>query len=107
MGEITIYLVSDDELRMVESGGPASTFLNLAIFFLSVGASFVASLLLSEPKSMKRFVVVIVLAVGTLIAGLVLLTLWRKSSRLVTDTVDRIRARNIPTPKENIIERVE
>jgi hypothetical protein len=78
MGEITIYLVSEDELRLIEQGEPSSTYLNLAILFLSVGASFLASLLLSEPKSIKRFIVVIVITVGCLIAGFVLLILWRR-----------------------------
>src|ERR1019366_6584439 len=66
IGELTVYLVSDDELRMIESGGPSSTYLNLAIFFLSVGASFAASLLLSTPSSIHRFIVVTGLTIGSL-----------------------------------------
>jgi hypothetical protein len=103
MGEITIYLVSEDELRMLETGGPSSTYLNLAIFFLSVGASFLASLLLSEPKSIKRFIVVVALTVGSLIAGFVLLLVWRRSSKDATNTIQGIRARRV-SPAENIIE---
>ena len=103
MGEITIYLVSEDELRMIEAGGPSSTYLNLAIFFLSVGASFLASLLLSEPKSIKRFIVVVALTVGSLIAGFVLLLVWRRSSKDATNTIQGIRARRV-SPAENIIE---
>lgn len=104
MGEITIYLVSDDELRMLERGGPASTYLNLAIFFLSMGASFLASLLLSQPKSIGRFIIVIALTVGCSIAGVVLGVVWRRSSRDAADTVQRIRARSVPSVSGNIIE---
>ena len=104
MGEITIYLVSEDELRLIERGGPSSTYLNLAILFLSIGASFLASLLLSEPKSIKRFIVVIVVTVGCLIAGFVLLILWRRSARDKADTIRRIRARRIPSSEGNVVE---
>lgn len=57
--EITIYFVSDDELRVLERGGTSSTVLNLAIFFMSVGASFLASLLLSPPPSIRTFTVMV------------------------------------------------
>jgi hypothetical protein len=104
MGEITIYLVSEDELRLIEQGEPSSTYLNLAILFLSVGASFLASLLLSEPKSIKRFIVVIVITVGCLIAGFVLLILWRRFARNKADTIKRIRARRISPSSGNVVE---
>ena len=103
MGEITIYLVSDDELRLLERGGVSSTFLNLAIFFMSIAASFFASLLLSPPPSIKKFLVMVVLTVSTAIAGLVLIVLWRRSSRDVLDTVRRIRARRVP-PGGEVVE---
>jgi len=100
MGEITIYLVSDDELRLLERGGISSTFLNLAIFFMSIAASFFASLLLSPPPSLRTFVVMVVLTISTAIAGLVLIFLWRRSSGDVTDTIRRIRARRVPSGGE-------
>jgi hypothetical protein len=100
MGEITIFLVSDDELRLLERGGTSSTFLNLAIFFTSTAASFFASLLLSPPPSVRTFVVMVVLTTSTAIAGVVLIFLWRRSSRDVTDTIRRIRARRLPSGGE-------
>jgi hypothetical protein len=103
IGEITIYFVSEDELRVLERGGTSSIFLNLAIFFMSVGASFFASLLLSPPPSIRTFVVMVVLTVFTAIAGFVLIFLWWRSSGDATDTIKRIRARRIP-PGGKIIE---
>jgi hypothetical protein len=100
IGQLTVYFVSEDELRMIESGGPSSVYLNLAIFFLSVGASFLISLLLSEPKSIYRFTVSVVLTVGTAIAGFVLLVLWLRSSKSASNVIKQIRARGIPTSEE-------
>ena len=94
IGQLTIYLVSEEELRMIESGGPSATYLNLAIGFLSVGSGIGASLLLSgTPASIYRFVVVIVAAIGSLIAGFVLLVLWLRSSKDASNTIKRIRSR--------------
>ena len=78
---------------MIESGGPSSTYLNLAIGFLSVGAGIGASLLLSDPKSIHRFIVVVVLTIGCLIAGFILLVLWLRSSKEASNVIARIRAR--------------
>lgn len=104
LGQLKVYLVSEDELRLIEGGGPTSTYLNLAIAFLSIGASLVASLLLSEPKSIYRFVVVVVIIVGTLIAGVILLLLWRRSAKDATNAIQRIRARGIPSSTGTVIE---
>lgn len=95
MGEIVIYLVSEDELLIFERGEPTSTLLNLAIFLLSVGLSFFASLLLSEPKSNRVFVVMVVITVVTLVAGIVLAILWNGSRRTLPETIARIRARKV------------
>ena len=104
IGELTVYLVSDDELRMIESGGPSSTYLNLAIFFLSVGASFAASLLLSTPSSIHRFIVVTGLTIGSLIAGSILLALWFRSRLDASNVISRIRGRAIAPPVGTIID---
>jgi hypothetical protein len=100
IGQLTVYFVSDDELRMIESGGPSSVYLNLAIAFLSVAASFFVSLLLSEPKSIYRFTVIVVLTVGSAIAGIVLLVLWLRSSKSASNVIKQIRARGIATSQE-------
>ncbi|MGA9059488.1 MAG: hypothetical protein WB763_23605 [Terriglobia bacterium] len=103
IGQLTVYFVSEDELRMIESGGPSSTYLNLAIFFLSVGASFLVSLLLSEPKSIYKFTVIVVLTIGTAIAGFVLLVLWLRSSKDASNAIRQIRARGISASQETTI----
>jgi hypothetical protein len=104
IGEITIYFVSDDELSLLEKGGISSTFLNLAILFLSVAATFFTALLLSPPPptSGRTFIVMVVLTTSTAIAGLVLILLWRRSCKDVTDTIKRIRGRKIASGGEII-----
>jgi hypothetical protein len=93
MGELLVYAVSEEELRLLESGGPASTFLNLAIFFSSVGATFLVSLLVEDVKSVRTFIVLTILTVVALIAGFVMFVLWRKWSGDAKSTIQRIRDR--------------
>jgi hypothetical protein len=64
---------------------------------LSIGFSLLASLLLSEPRSIYRFIVVTVIITGSLIAGIILLLLWRRSSKDATNAIERIRARGDPS----------
>lgn len=78
---------------MIEIGGPSSTLLNLAIFFLSVAASFFVSLLLTEPRSIYKFTVMVILTTLAAIAGLVLLMLWRSSSKVASTVIKDIRSR--------------
>jgi hypothetical protein len=98
IGQLTVYLVSEEELRRIENGGSSSTYLNLAILFVGVGGSFLSSLLLSEPKSLHRYVVVIVITVGTLLAGSILFLLWHRSSKEAKSVIQGIRQRaGLPT----------
>jgi protein-S-isoprenylcysteine O-methyltransferase Ste14 len=94
MGEIVIYLISDDELRTLERGDPSSTYLNLAIFLLSVGTTFFSSLLVSSPQSTRAFIVIVVITVASAIVGVVLAILWWKSAGRVSEVVQRIRERS-------------
>jgi hypothetical protein len=104
MGEIIIYLVSDDELSMLERGDPSSTYLNLAIFFLSVGISFLVSLLVSEPKTPHAFVVMVVITVLSFMVGVVLTAFWLRTSGEVSKAVQRIRDRRVSPEAPSVIE---
>jgi hypothetical protein len=98
IGQLTIFFVSEDELRLIESGSPAATCLNLGIAFSSVGIGSLISVLLSEPsQSPHKFVVVVVITVTSLIAGFVLLVIWTRLRKQASDVIDRIRRRAIPS----------
>ena len=94
MGTITIYHVSEDELRILELGEPSSMYLNFAVGFLSVAASFGASLALAEVKSDRIFTVLVIVAIGSAIAGGTLLGLWRRASQSSRTIVQGIRRRS-------------
>jgi|ERR1019366_5111806 uncharacterized protein YhhL (DUF1145 family) len=105
IGQLTLFLVSEDELSLIESGGPAKTLLNLAIALLSVGAGSVVALLLSEPpKEIHKFIIVIVLTVVCLVGGFVLLVLWGRFRRDASDAIRRIRLRGIPSVGAKVME---
>jgi hypothetical protein len=105
IGQLTLYLVSDDELLVIERGGPATTFLNLAIAFLSLGAgSLVALMLTSLPTSVYKFTVVIVLTVVSIFSGVVMLVLWWRFRKDASNVIARIRARGIPSAGGTVME---
>lgn len=41
MGTLTVYEISDDELRLIESGGPSSVLLDFGIGGISLGLALV------------------------------------------------------------------
>ena len=102
IGELTVYLISEDELSMLERGSPSSTYLNLAIFFLSIGLTFLGSYTLSDPVSIKAFVVIVAAICGSLIAGSILLVLWMRSAKDASSVARRIRARGISSSETTI-----
>jgi hypothetical protein len=105
IGQLTVFLVSEDELRLLESGGVASTCLNLGIGFSSIGLGSLISLLLNEPSnSLYKFVVVVVITVISLIAGVVLLVIWSRLRKHTSEALSRIRKRAIPSADATVME---
>ena len=93
MEEIVIYDVSEEELRILESGGAASVLLDIAIALLVFGVSTWINLLLSDPRSERIYIVLVVLTVVTLIVGFVCLILWWKVPSERRRILRKIRAR--------------
>jgi hypothetical protein len=105
IGQLTVFLVSEDELRLLEGGGAASTCLNLGIGFSSIGLGSLVSLLLNEPsKSLYNFVAVLVITVITVIAGFVLLVIWSRLRKHTAEAIGRIRSRAIPSAGGTVME---
>jgi len=96
---LTLYEVSEQELLIIEKGSSTSLFLNLAIFFLSVSLSFFASIFTVEwfPEGQKAhlitFIVFLIIAVLTIIAGLICGLVWWKSKDSFKETINTIKNR--------------
>lgn len=93
---LSLYEITDYELEVLEGGYPSSTYLNFAIFFFSVGASFFAVLLTTKITSIYIFTIFVVLTVVGFAASLVLFVLWRRTRLRVNDLIKKIKAR-VPT----------
>ncbi|MGV3627908.1 MAG: hypothetical protein ACO1PN_09520 [Betaproteobacteria bacterium] len=90
---LSLYEITDYELELLEEGSPSSTFLNFAIFFVSIGASFLTTLLTVDISSIYIFSVFVILTITGFAASLVLFQLWRKTRSKTKDLCKKIRAR--------------
>lgn len=90
---LSIFEITEAELDTLAKGSPGSIYLNFGIFLLSVGASFLATLLTVEIASLFKFAVFVVLATVGLVGGAFLLLLWRRLRHEVEDVVRKIRDR--------------
>src|SRR6202140_5336839 len=91
-GELTIHEVADYELESLAHGSPDSLFLNFAIFLLSMSVSFFVALLTAALSSRVFTVFVVIVTIGFLM-GILLLIIWLKKRRSVSDLVGEIRSR--------------
>jgi hypothetical protein len=105
IGQLTVFLVSEDELRLLESGGAASTCLNLGIAFSSIGFGSLIALMLSNPsESLYKFTVVVVITVLSIISGFVLLAIWHRLRKHTSETISRIRLRAVSAAGGTVLE---
>jgi len=102
---LTIYEVEESELELLAQGSPDSLYLNFAIFLLSIAVSFLIALLTlpanqatgaSGTGSSNRFIVLVVITTVGFIVGLLLLLIWLKKRRSISDIVQRIKDRLPP-----------
>lgn len=98
LGELRLWVISEQELNEAEQGSPSSLYLNFALFLIGAGLSFLVSLIATEITSIKTFTVFVVVAVVFLIVGLLLLALWYRMHRSTKTLAQRIRERMPPAP---------
>ncbi len=96
LDSLSLYEITDYELELLEEGSPSSTFLNFAIFFFSIGASFCTTLFTVPIASIYVFTVFVILTVVGVFASIVLFVLWRRTRSRTKDLCKKIRAR-VPT----------
>jgi uncharacterized membrane protein len=105
IGQLTVFFVSEDELRLIETGSPAAACLNLGIAFSSIGIGSLTSLLLSDPsKSLYKFAVGVIITVVSIIAGIALLVIWSRLRKQASETISRIRSRAIASAGGQVME---
>lgn len=75
-GQLVIYEISDTELQLIERGSPDSLFLTFGIFLISIGVSFLVTLLSTGIDSIRIFTTFVVLSTIGMVTGLILLGLW-------------------------------
>jgi len=96
---LTIYDVTEQELKIIENGSTNSLFLNFAIFLLSVSVSFFVAIFTVEwfPKEQEphlvSFIVFLVIAILSLLVGIICGFVWIRSHDSFKDTIKTIRQR--------------
>ena len=92
---LLLYEITDAELEMLEKGSPHSIHLNFGIALLTLGLSFLTSLLTIESQSQPTIllIVYVVLTVVGIIGGILLISLWHNTRKQITDVVKRIKER--------------
>jgi len=91
---LELFDVSENELTIIERGSPSSTYLNFAIFLLSIAISFLTTLLTVDLKENQTlFTVFTVICVLGFMVGLFLLIIWYKSKNEFDEVLKKIRNR--------------
>jgi hypothetical protein len=94
MGTLTVYEISEDELRLIEAGDPSSTLLNFGIGALSLGIGILATMLTGgEIKSALALNVLLVVTVLGIAGGAVLLVLWYRTTKRTKSVITTVRER--------------
>ncbi|MBL0316984.1 MAG: hypothetical protein IPP69_14960 [Flavobacteriales bacterium] len=82
---LELFDVSENELTTIERGSPSSTYLNFAIFLLSIAISFLTTLLTVDLKENQTlFTVFTVICVLGFMVGLILIGIWYRSKMSLT-----------------------
>lgn len=98
LGELRLFVISEEELNAAEQGSPASLYLNFALALISSGLSFLTTLLVADISSIRTFAVFVILAVVFLLVGTILFAMWCRSRRGMKSLFQRIRERMPPSP---------
>ena len=97
IGSVTIYDVTETELTILEKGTDASVWLNFFIATVSIGASFLVSLLTAEWGNILSLtqVVFICLTIIMFMAAVVCFVFWIRGRGQHKKTIKTIKERTI------------
>ena len=88
--------IADYELDVLARGSPSSTFLNFAIFLLSIALSFHIALVSTTISANRIFSVFVIIVVLGYISGIVLFVLWFRNRQSTSKIIKRIKERIPP-----------
>lgn len=97
---LSLYEVTEDELETLSTGGPASLLLNFGLSLLSIALSFLVTLLSTEIKSERTFMVFVLVSIVGFVGAAILLLMWNRNRQSISTIVQRIR-RRMPTEMPN------
>ena len=92
---LSLYEITDAELETLERGSPYSIYLNFAIFLLTLGLSFLTSLLTMDIQSQSTLLLIVYvgLTIVGIIVGAILIVLSRHARNEIAVVVKRIKGR--------------
>lgn len=91
---LELFEVSEGELTIIERGSPSSTYLNFAIFLISLAISFLTTLLTVDlTNKIILFTIFTVVCVIGFMVGIFLTILWLRSKNEFSDVIKKIRNR--------------
>ncbi len=97
---VDLYEIKDSELDLLEKGSPAGTYLNFAVFLLSIAFAAISTLCTATFKHSTTNTIYIVVSVVGVLGGIFLLVLWFRTRASVSVTVKQIRSRIPPEAQE-------
>lgn len=91
---LELFDVSENELTIIERGSPSSTYLNFAIFLLSIAISFLTTLLtVNLSENLILFTIFTVICVLGFMVGIFLTIIWYKNKNEFDEVIQKIRKR--------------
>jgi len=93
VASVDIYQIKENELEALEHGTQGGTYLNFSIFLLSTAITTIVSLCTAKFESHRIETVFIVFSIVGLVLGVLLLVLWWKAHKSLSDVIRKIRDR--------------
>jgi len=96
IGILKVHQISDDELKTLSAGSPSSLCLNFGISLISIGSSFLISLITIDIINNRVFQIFFMSTLCCFIIGIILMCFWLRLRRTVSNLVKDIRNRMPP-----------
>ena len=96
--ELKAYIVLEHQLDLLSQGSPASLMLNFSLFFLAVSITAFGTLYTAPPTVDRVYYIFVILALVTLIAGMVTGALWFFQHKSSSQLIYEIKAQMPPNP---------